>query len=120
LYKRSAFTPSKTTSALLCFFAQWFTDSVLRTNPYDRRMNTSNHEIDLCQIYGLDAETAALLRTGKGGRLKTSLGGLFPALLPDDAAVPLPEFKAMPYLAGLPDGETLEDEVLGSLAVPDA
>jgi prostaglandin-endoperoxide synthase 2 len=36
LYKRSAFTPSKTTSALPCFFAQWFTDSVLRTNPYDR------------------------------------------------------------------------------------
>src|SRR4051794_14627614 len=25
LYQREAFTPSKTTSSLLCFFAQWFT-----------------------------------------------------------------------------------------------
>jgi heme peroxidase len=118
LYKRDAFTPSKTTSAMLCFFAQWFTDSILRTSPVDRRMNTSNHEIDLCQIYGLDAETAAILRTHQGGTLRTSLGGLFPARLTDDEAKPLPEFRDLPYLATLPDGETLEDEVLGTLAVP--
>jgi prostaglandin-endoperoxide synthase 2 len=120
LYQRSAFTPSKTTSALLCFFAQWFTDSVLRTNPYDRRMNTSNHEIDLCQIYGLDAETAALLRAGKGGLLKTSLNGLYPPRLTDDAAKPLPEFNGLPYLAVGPDGATLEDDVLSTLQVPPA
>jgi prostaglandin-endoperoxide synthase 2 len=118
LYKRDAFTPSKTTSSLLCFFAQWFTDSVLRTSPFDRRMNTSNHDIDLCQIYGLDAETAAILRTHKGGLLKTSQGGLFPARLTDDQAKPLPEFLGLPYLAELPDGATLEDEVLGTLQVP--
>jgi prostaglandin-endoperoxide synthase 2 len=120
LYKRDAFTPSKTTSSLLCFFAQWFTDSVLRTHPFDRRMNTSNHEIDLCQIYGLDAETTAILRSGRGGHLKTSLDGLYPARLTDEKAVPLPEFGALPYLAKLNTGDTLADEVLGTLNVPDA
>jgi prostaglandin-endoperoxide synthase 2 len=120
LYKRAAFTPSKTTSALLCFFAQWFTDSVLRTNIIDRRLNTSNHEIDLCQIYGLDAETAAILRTGQGGKLSTSLSGLFPARMTDDAGNPLPDFKDLAYLQRMKDGKNLEDLVLGSLSVPPA
>jgi prostaglandin-endoperoxide synthase 2 len=120
LYTRSIFTPSKTTSALLCFFAQWFTDSVLRTNMADRRMNTSNHEIDLCQIYGLDAETAAILRTHQGGRLRTSLDGLYPARLTDDNANTMPEFRELPYLKPMSTGANLEDLVLGTLAVPDA
>jgi prostaglandin-endoperoxide synthase 2 len=120
LYKRAAFTASKTTSALLCFFAQWFTDSVLRTNIVDRRLNTSNHEIDLCQIYGLDAETAAILRTRQGGKLRTSAGGLYPARLTDDGANPRPDFKDLIYLRPLQGGKTLEDLVLGTLAVPPA
>lgn len=117
LYRRAAFTPSKTTSALLCFFAQWFTDSVLRTNIADRRMNTSNHEIDLCQIYGLDAETAAILRTHQGGRLRTSLDGLYPARMTDDNANPMPEFRDLPYLKPMSNGANLEDLVLGTLNV---
>jgi prostaglandin-endoperoxide synthase 2 len=56
-------------SVLLCFFAQWFTDSFLRTNPGDPRRNTSNHEIDLCQIYGLDEPSTWALRSGDRGRL---------------------------------------------------
>jgi prostaglandin-endoperoxide synthase 2 len=63
------FTPSNDTSALFCFFAQWFTDSFLRTNPVDRRQNTSNHEIDYCQIYGLDGWTSNALREREGGRM---------------------------------------------------
>jgi prostaglandin-endoperoxide synthase 2 len=119
LYTRSAFTPSQTTSALLCFFAQWFTDSVLRTNIVDRRTNTSNHEIDLCQIYGLDAETAAILRTHQGGKLRTSSGGLYPARMTDDNAKPMPEFADLPYLRPMQkDGKALEDLVLGTLNVP--
>src|SRR5947209_6742826 len=43
-------------SSLLAFFAQWFTDSFMRKAQKDERLNTSNHEIDLCEIYGLDAE----------------------------------------------------------------
>ena len=38
------------------FFAQWFTDSFLRTSREDFRQNTSTQEIDLCQIYGLGAD----------------------------------------------------------------
>jgi len=63
------FTPSDNTSTLFCFFAQWFTDSFLRTNPLDRRQNTSNHEIDYCQIYGLDGWTSNALRERIGGRM---------------------------------------------------
>ena len=118
LFSRKAFVPSTNTSALLCFFAQWFTDSFLRTSGDDSRLNTSNHEIDLCQIYGLDAETAALLRCGQGGLLRTSSDGLFPAHLFDAHGTLNPQFATLPYLVKRPDGTTLEDIVLGSLQVP--
>lgn len=58
-------------SMLFMFFAQWFTDSILRTDPTDRRKNTSNHNIDLCQIYGLTEKTTNLLRSKNGGKLKS-------------------------------------------------
>ncbi len=120
LFERKAFVPSTSTSTLLCYFAQWFTDSFLRTSADDTRLNTSNHEIDLCQIYGLDAETAALLRTGAGGLLRTSADGLYPARLFDAHGTLNPEFATLPYLVRRPDGTTLEDIVLGSLDVPAA
>jgi prostaglandin-endoperoxide synthase 2 len=66
--RQGAMTPSRS-SLLFMFFAQWFTDSILRIDPRDRRMNTSNHDIDLCQIYGLTEEVANLLRTHEGGQL---------------------------------------------------
>jgi len=56
-------------SVLFMFFAQWFTDSVLRIDPRDRRRNTSNHDVDLCQIYGLNETAARCLRSGEAGRL---------------------------------------------------
>jgi prostaglandin-endoperoxide synthase 2 len=118
LYHRATFTESKITSALLAFFAQWFTDSVLRTHPIDRRQNTSNHEIDLCQIYGLDAETAAMLRTHQGGKLLTSGNGCFPPRMTDDNAVPTPEFQQLPYLKLMSSGATLQQLVMGSFDVP--
>ncbi len=60
-------------SSLFMFFAQWFTDSVLRIDPTDRRKNTSNHNIDLCQIYGLKESTANILRTKKDGKLRSQI-----------------------------------------------
>ncbi len=65
------------------FFAQWFTDSFLRTDRTDVRRNTSNHEIDLCQIYGLTEAATRMLREGAGGRLKsqTIAGQLCPPFL---------------------------------------
>lgn len=75
--------PCGKSSALFGFFAQWFTDSFLRTDPNDVRKNTSNHEIDLCQIYGLTAADTALLRSRLGGELKMQeIGGqLYPPFL---------------------------------------
>ena len=71
LFKRKEMQPNPRSSTLFCFFAQWFTDSFLRTHPSDDRRNTSNHEIDLCQIYGLDESSTWSLRSGEGGHLRS-------------------------------------------------
>src|SRR5450759_821087 len=65
--------PCPKSSALFAFFAQWFTDSFLRTDPDDFRKNTSNHEIDLCQIYGLDTNDTDLLRQRGEGKLAAQM-----------------------------------------------
>jgi prostaglandin-endoperoxide synthase 2 len=77
--------PSYNTSMLFSFFAQWFTDSFLRTNLLDRRKNTSNHEIDLCQIYGLNENMTNCLRLKTAGKLKyqTINGEVYPPYLFD-------------------------------------
>lgn len=60
-------------SILFMGFAQWFTDAFLRINSKDIRKNTSNHEIDLCQIYGLNKKTTDALRSKKNGKLKSQI-----------------------------------------------
>ena len=70
---QEVFIPSQRSNALFCFFAQWLSDSFLRTHPDDARRNTSNHELDLCQIYGLGQESTRLLREKAGGRLKSQV-----------------------------------------------
>lgn len=88
LFRRGpAMKPCAKSSALLCFFAQWFTDSFLRTDPDDFRKNTSNHEIDLCQIYGLTDSDTHLLRLHQGGLLKSTGAGSneYPVRLFDSA-----------------------------------
>ena len=109
LFRRNHFTPSSRTSTLFCFFAQWFTDSFLRTDPLDNRKNTSNHEIDLCQIYGLDAATSRILRSGKEGKLLTQVlpTGVFPPRLFDANGVLVPSFQQLRYFA-----EKIKDESL--------
>ncbi|MGH3942002.1 MAG: peroxidase family protein [Pseudonocardiaceae bacterium] len=66
-------------TVLFAYFAQWFTDGFLRSDrsvPVDPRKNTSNHDLDLSQLYGPNAEVTWLLRTHKGGTLKSqSIGG---------------------------------------------
>ncbi|MEE2733324.1 MAG: peroxidase family protein [Pseudomonadota bacterium] len=71
LFRRQGPMQTDRSSLLFMFFAQWFTDSVLRIDSFDRRKNTSNHNIDLCQIYGLKETTTRLLRTGNGGLLRS-------------------------------------------------
>jgi prostaglandin-endoperoxide synthase 2 len=75
LFKRSGPMKASRSSLLFMFFAQWFTDSVLRIDFRDRRMNTSNHDIDLCQIYGLTEEVARVLRTKVDGKLRSQFIG---------------------------------------------
>jgi len=65
--------PCQRSSTLFTAFAQWFTDGFLRTDAADPRRNTSNHEIDLCQIYGLKEEITDQLRAMQGGRLKSQI-----------------------------------------------
>jgi prostaglandin-endoperoxide synthase 2 len=73
LFARGESMQADRSSVLFMFFAQWFTDSVLRIDPTDRRKNTSNHDVDLCQIYGLSEQEARCLRSGSGGRLRSQI-----------------------------------------------
>ena len=100
LFTREAFDDSRS-SVLFTFFAQWFTDSFLRTDPRDRRRNTSTHNVDMCQIYGLRESTAQILRAGAGGRLKTesTLMDEFPPLLYDEANEVKVQFRQLPFVA---------------------
>ncbi len=102
--------PCKKTSALFCFFAQWFTDSFLRTHPCDRRRHTGNNEIDYCQIYGLDEGTTRALRVGRGGLMKMRAlpgGDRLPLLVGADGTI-APEFAGLSYVAlGHQDGAPL-------------
>jgi heme peroxidase len=83
LFRREKESRSTDTSVAFVFFAQWFTDSFLRTDLHDFRKNESNHEIDMCQIYGRTIAQTNLLRSGIGGHLKSQLidGEEYPAFL---------------------------------------
>lgn len=84
LFVRDKLIEASDTSVLFTFFAQWFTDGFLRTkwegDQQNRtfKFNESNHEIDLCQIYGQGEYQTDLLREknnqpGRRGRLKSQI-----------------------------------------------
>jgi prostaglandin-endoperoxide synthase 2 len=121
LFRRTEFVPATDTSVLFTFFAQWFTDSFLRTSREDPRRNTSNHEIDLCQIYGLSETQTQILREHAGGRLRTQRidGAEFPQFLfapraPGEPLAVKPEFQ------GLHDERFLIDVILGGASAEHA
>ena len=62
---------SERSTMLFPYWVQWFTDGFLRTDRYNRLRNTSNHQIDLCTVYGLAPEQTRMLRSFEGGRLKS-------------------------------------------------
>lgn len=64
------FVPSRKSTLVFPYFAQWFVDGFLIGDAVDRRRNRSNHHIDLCQLYGLHPEETDLMRAKKGGLLK--------------------------------------------------
>lgn len=115
LYRREHETKSTDTSVWFMFFAQWFTDSFLRTSREDFRQNTSTQEIDLCQIYGLGEDQTRMLRSLSGGRLKSQQidGEEFPVFLFQERAPGEPlKFKA--EFEGLYDERFVIDTILGS------
>lgn len=62
---------SEKSTLLFPYWVQWFTDAFLRTDHYNRLKNTSNHHIDLCNVYGLNRKQTNLLRSFAGGKFKT-------------------------------------------------
>ena len=64
-------TLSPKSTLLFPYWVQWFTDGFLRTDRVNRLRNTSNHQIDLCNVYGLSPVQTRMLRTFEGGRLKS-------------------------------------------------
>src|SRR5580693_4533307 len=100
LFRRQKLTPCPKSTALFGFFAQWFTDSFLRTDPNDFRKTTSNHEIDLCQIYGLDAGDTAILRAHTGGLLRSEMigGSEYPSRLFGEDGLVKTEFLGLKYV----------------------
>lgn len=86
-------------TVLFAYFAQWFTDGVLRSDrsvPLDPRKNTSNHDIDLSQLYGLNSEVTRLLRTNEAGTLKSQIinDEEFPPYLCENGVIK-PEFQGL-------------------------
>ena len=67
---------SDKSTCLFPAFAQYLTDGFIRTNPRDTARTTSNHEIDLCPLYGRTEDQTNALRLheetpGRRGCLKT-------------------------------------------------
>ncbi|TDD82674.1 peroxidase family protein [Actinomadura rubrisoli] len=91
--------PCPRSTVLFAYFAQWFTDGFLRGDirvPRDPRRNSSNHEIDVNPLYGLDAEATGAVRAFDGGLLKYQIinGGEFPLHLCEKGKIK-PEFSAL-------------------------
>jgi prostaglandin-endoperoxide synthase 2 len=91
-------TPCEKSTVLFPYFAEWFVDGFLRSERprrdpdtgelvRDHARNESNHEIDLIQLYGLNAAVTRELRALEGGRLQSQqLGGEeYPPYLYDGA-----------------------------------
>ncbi len=67
---------SGTSTCLFPAFAQYLTDGFIRTDPSNLGKTTSNHEIDLCPLYGRTPAQTAVLRLNSTtavefGRLKS-------------------------------------------------
>ncbi|MEM9213194.1 MAG: peroxidase family protein [Cyanobacteria bacterium P01_F01_bin.150] len=95
---------SKKSTLLFPYFVQWFTDSFLRLDRENRFRNSSNHHIDLCNVYGLTRKETHILRSFEGGKLKTQwlkrLDGVeeeYPLFFYSDpeAGIPDPQFKEL-------------------------
>jgi prostaglandin-endoperoxide synthase 2 len=100
---------STKSTCLFPAFAQYLTDGFIRTSPADPARTTSNHEIDMCPLYGLNAAQTSVLRAndntaGRRGRLKSQMIGdeeFAPFLYLDDGTRPDPQFAALNVPLGI-------------------
>jgi prostaglandin-endoperoxide synthase 2 len=106
---------SPKSTCLFPAFAQYLTDGFIRTRmPHDnesedlRRQNTSNHQIDMCPLYGRTIGQTGALRlnsqtVGQRGRLKSQMikGEEYSPYLFDAAGVVKDEFKELDPPLGL-------------------
>jgi prostaglandin-endoperoxide synthase 2 len=88
---------SSKSTLLFSYFAQWFTDGFLRTDPHNPLKNHSNHEVDVTPLYGEVKQQTDLLRTWQGGKLKSQWieGEEYPPYYFEDGEVK-EEFKDLP------------------------
>ena len=98
--RRGETIPCPKSTVLFAYFAQWFTDGFLRTDRTDPRKNTSNHEIDLTPLYGLNKGVTDIVRASAGGRLKSQVirGEEYPPFLCENGVVK-PEYKGLEELS---------------------
>ena len=108
--------PRLSTRSTLLFpsFAQWFTDGFLMTVDKDRRRTTTNHQIDLSQLYGLQESQTQALRAPEidqgRGRLRsvaTATGEWAPSLY-DQSGTKQAKFASLPEPIKLPDHHPAE------------
>ncbi len=100
---------SSKSTLLFPSFAQWFTDGFLMTSSSDPRQTTTNHQIDLCQLYGLteDVQNALRLKVqdrGHKGRLLSEIrnGEEWAPRLFDAEGVRDPRFGPVPEPMKMP------------------
>ncbi len=88
--------PSSKSTVLFSYFAQWFTDGFLRTDRNNNFKNTSNHDIDISPLYGLNKNITNVLRSHQGGKLKSQIinGEEYPPYYFQNG-VPKEEFKSL-------------------------
>lgn len=112
LYVTRSGGPRLSTRSTLLFpiFAQWFTDGFLMTSSADTRRTTTNHQIDLSQVYGLDDEVQHALRQcseerGLRGRLLSDIreGEEWAPRLFDADGRKVPGFAAVPNPVKMPE-----------------
>ena len=112
LYVTRATGPRLSDRSTLLFpsFAQWFTDGFLMTSAKDSRRTSTNHQIDLSQLYGLDdvVQHALRLRSeerGRRGRLTSDVvqGEEWAPRLFDPNGERDPRFDALPLPMKMPD-----------------
>lgn len=106
LFQRPAGAQARLSDKSTCLFpafAQYLTDGFIRTMPTDPRRTTTNHEIDLCPLYGRTTEQTDALRLKSNlpeefGRLKSQMIGAEefpPYLYPPGGNTPKPEFEPL-------------------------